>query len=107
MPKYKEYKEEIEQLKRIQELEQMKRIRAREKLELERERIFVLEGKISLRPEHMADPVLRLQYQFEALETRVSTDRLPLKFEFLSKNIQFFQNLVYLITNSCNFPFIT
>ena len=74
MPKYKEYKEEIEQLKRIQELEQMKRIRAREKLELERERVFVLEGKISLKPEHMADPVLRLQYQFEALEAKVSRD---------------------------------
>ena len=72
MPKYKEYKEEIEQLKRIQELEQLKRIRAREKLELERERVFVLEGKISLKPEHMADPVLRLQYQFEALEAKVA-----------------------------------
>ena len=74
MPNYKEYKEEIEQLKRIQELEQLKRIRAREKLELERERTFVLEGKISMKPEHMADPVLRLQYQFEALEAKVNTN---------------------------------
>ena len=64
------YKEEIQEIRRQTELEQLKRIRAREKLELERERLFVLEGKVSLKPEHMEDPVLRLQCQLDALETK-------------------------------------
>ena len=70
------YKEEFQEIRRQTDLEQLKRIRAREKVELERERLFVLEGKISMKPEHMDDPVLRLQYQFERLETKVA---VPLK----------------------------
>ena len=57
------YKEEIQEIRRQTEIEQLKRIRAREKIELERERLFVLEGKISLKPEHMDDPVLRYKHK--------------------------------------------
>ena len=64
------YKEKIQEFRRQTELEQLNRIRAREKLELERERLFVLEGKLSLKPEHMEDPVLRLQFQLDELETK-------------------------------------
>jgi len=64
------YKDELVRLRKVSEAEQQKRIQAREELELERERLLVLEGKMKVKEEHLKDPILKLHFDCLKMEKR-------------------------------------
>ncbi len=61
-------REDEERKKAAFELTQ--RIREREKIEIEKERLLVLEGKLEMTKEHLKDPVIRMHHNLRKLERK-------------------------------------